>query len=74
MSFYMSCPFFHIKFWLLYKLRKRKKNDIYPVVTNETLNKTLEISFKKNTKNERNHFYSNFTRQSLKFYMIISRI
>ena len=51
MSFYMSCPFFHIKFWLLYKLRKRKKNDIYPVVTNETLNKTLEISFKKNTKN-----------------------
>ena len=46
MSFYMSCLFFHIKFWLLYKLRKRK-NDIYPIVINETLNKTLEISFKK---------------------------
>ena len=46
MSFYMSCPFFPIKFWLLYKLRKRK-NDIYPIVINETLNKTLEISFKK---------------------------
>ena len=44
----MSCLFFHIKFWLLYKLRKRK-NDIYPIVINETLNKTLEISFKKKT-------------------------
>ena len=40
--------FFHIKFWLLYKLRKRK-NDICLVVINETLNKTPEISFKKKT-------------------------
>ena len=52
--------FFHIKFWLLYKLRKRK-NDICPVVINVTLYKTLEISFYKK-KNERNNFYPNFTR------------
>ena len=44
MSFYMSCLFFILNFGYFIS-KEKEKNDICPVVINETLNKTLEISF-----------------------------